>query len=397
MARQGRAGPALGISAFGSFIAGTIATFLIMLFAPPLANFALKFGPPEYFSLMLFGLTLVASLTGGSVIKALMMAGVGILIGTIGMDTMSSVMRFTYGTYTLMDGINLVPLIMGLFGIPELLINIEEYTKAQIYKARVANLLPTLQDWKDSIKPMLRGSFIGFFLGILPGGGPMIASLSSYAIEKKISGHPEKFGTGVIEGVAAPEAANNSASQGAFIPLLALGVPTTAAMAVLLGALMLHGIKPGPLLISNYPHLFWGVVGSMYIGNFMLLLLNLPLIGIWVRFLKIPYPILFPLILLFCIIGSYSVNNNSMDIVIMVITGIVGYFMKKLDFSGVPLIMAFVLSPFMELALRQSLRLSRGSFSIFFLRPISLILIILAMLSLFSPHVIKLIKSLKRG
>jgi len=225
----------------------------------------------------------------------------------------------------------------------------------------------------------------------------MIASLSSYAIEKKISGHPEKFGTGVIEGVAAPEAANNSASQGAFIPLLALGVPTTAAMAVLLGALMLHGIKPGPLLISNYPHLFWGVVGSMYIGNFMLLLLNLPLIGIWVRFLKIPYPILFPLILLFCIIGSYSVNNNSMDIVIMVITGIVGYFMKKLDFSGVPLIMAFVLSPFMELALRQSLRLSRGSFSIFFLRPISLILIILAMLSLFSPHVIKLIKSLKRG
>jgi putative tricarboxylic transport membrane protein len=382
MARQGKAGPALGISAFGSFIAGTIATVLIMMVAPPLANFALKFGPPEYFCLMLLGLTLVTSLGRGSLIKGLMMAAVGIFLGTIGTDIISGQERFTYGSYTLLDGLSFIPVIMGLFGIPEVLEVLEGPLRREIYKTRIANLLPNLRDWKDSIGAIIRGSFLGFFVGVLPGGGPMIASLASYATEKRISRHPEKFGTGVIEGVAAPEAANNAASQGAFIPLLALGVPGNATMAVLMGALLIHGIKPGPFLINKNPDLFWGVIGSMYVGNLMLLVLNLPLIRMWVQFLKIPYPILFPLILLFTLIGSYSVNNNIWDVFSMLLFGIIGYMMKKFNYEGAPLILALVLSPLMENALRQSLILSHGSFGIFFTRPIALVLFVIAMLSI---------------
>jgi len=389
MARQGRAGPALGISAFGSFIAGTLATIMIMLIAPPLTNFALKFGPPEYFSLMFLALTILTYLAQGSMIKALMMACVGIFLGTIGTDTISGMERFTYRSYTLMDGLGLVPVAMGLFGISEVLINIDQSLKADIYKTKIANLLPTLKDWKDSIMPILRGSVIGFFLGILPGGGAVIASFGAYAVEKKISKHPEKFGKGTIEGVASPESANNAASQGSFIPLLTLGIPANVIMAILLGALMTHGIKPGPLLIKNHPDLFWGVIGSMYIGNAMLLILNLPLIGMWVKILKIPYPILFPLILLFCLIGCYSVNNNIMEVLIMIIFGIVGYMMRKFEYEGAPLILAFVLSPMIENAFRQSLTMSHGSFSIFFARPISCILLIVAMLLLISPLVLK--------
>jgi len=382
MARQGRAGPALGISAFGSFIAGTIATILIMMVAPPLANFALKFGPPEYFCLMLLGLTLVTSLGRGSLIKGLMMAAVGIFLGTIGTDIISGQERFTYGSYTLLDGLSFIPVIMGLFGIPEVLEVLEGPLRREIYKTKISNLLPNLKDWKDSIGAIIRGSFLGFFVGMLPGGGPMIASLAAYATEKRISRHPEKFGTGVIEGVAAPEAANNSASQGAFIPLLALGVPGNATMAVLMGALLIHGIKPGPFLINRNPDLFWGVIGSMYVGNLMLLILNLPLIGMWVKFLKIPYPILFPMILLFTLIGSYSVNNNIWDVFSMLLFGIIGYVMKKFEYEGAPLILALVLSPLMENALRQSLILSHGSFGIFFTRPIALVLFVMAMLSM---------------
>ena len=309
MARRGRAGPALGISAFGSFIAGTVATILIMLVAPPLAKLALKFGPPEYFSLMFLGLTLLIYLASGSMIKALMMACVGIFLGTIGTDTISGMERFTYRSYTLMDGMGLIPVIMGLFGISEVLLNHECLKTGDLQNPDFESP-PYAQDWKDSILPIIRGTFIGFFLGILPGGGAVIASFGAYAVEKRISKHPEKFGTGAIEGVAAPESANNAASQGAFIPLLTLGIPANVVMAILLGALLIHDIKPGPLLIKNHPDLFWGVVGSMYIGNVMLLILNIPLIGIWVKILKVPYPILFPLILLFCLIGVYSVNNN---------------------------------------------------------------------------------------
>jgi putative tricarboxylic transport membrane protein len=382
MARQGRAGPALGISAFGSFVAGTLATIMIMVLAPPLAKFALKFGPPEYFALMLLGLTLVTSLGSGSMIKALMTACAGIFLGTIGTDIVTGEERFTYGSYTLMDGIGLIPVIMGLFGVPEVLLNIEQSLKREVYQTRIANLLPTLRDWKQSIAAMLRGSFLGFFIGVLPGGGPLIASLVAYSTEKRISRHPEKFGTGLIEGVAAPEAANNAASQGAFIPLLSLGVPGNATMAILMGALLIYGVKPGPFLIHRNPDLFWGIIGSMYVGNLMLLVLNLPLIGLWVKFLKIPYSVLFPLIFLFTVLGSYSVNNNIYDVLIMLIFGIAGYFMKKYDYEGAPLILAFVLSPLMEHALRQSLIISHGSFMIFFSRPISLTMLMIATLSL---------------
>ena len=385
MARKGRAGPALGISAFGSFIAGTLATILIMLVAPPLAQFALRFGPPEYFSLMFMGLTVVTYLASGSMVKALMMACVGIFLGTVGTDNISGMERFTYRSYTLMDGLGLIPVIMGLFGISEVLINIDQGSKQEIYKTRIANLFPSLRDWKDSIGSILRGTFIGFFLGILPGGGAVIGSFAAYALEKKISKHPEKFGSGAIEGVAGPEAANNSASQGAFIPLLTLGIPANVVMAILLGALLIHNIKVGPLLIKEHPNLFWGVLGSMYIGNIMLLILNVPLIGIWVKILKIPYPILFPLILLFCLIGVYSVNNNVFEVIIMVAFGIVGYLMKKFAYEGAPLILAFVLSPLLENALRQSLIMSHGSFLIFLTRPISLCLILVAVFLLAMP------------
>jgi putative tricarboxylic transport membrane protein len=275
--------------------------------------------------------------------------------------------------------------IMGLFGISEVLLNIDEASKQEIYKTRISNLLPTLRDWKESILSIIRGTFLGFFLGILPGGGATIASFGAYAVEKRVSKHPEKFGSGAIEGVAAPESANNAASQAAFIPLMTLGIPANVVMAILLGALMIYNIKPGPLLIKNHPDLFWGVVGSMYIGNAMLLILNIPLIGIWVKILKVPYPILFPLILLFCLIGVYSINNNLVEIVIMIIFGIVGYFMKKFKYEAAPLILAFVLSPLLENALRQSLLMSHGSFSIFFTRPISLIQMIVAILLLALP------------
>jgi putative tricarboxylic transport membrane protein len=385
MARQGRAGPALGIAAFASFIAGTLSTAIIMFVAPPLARFALQFGPTEYFSLMFLGLTVLTYLASGSMIKALMMACLGIFLGTIGTDVISGSERFTFHSYTLMDGLGLVPVVMGLFGISEVLLNIDESMKREIYKAKLSNLFPTLQDWRDSALPILRGTLIGFFLGILPGGGAVIASFGAYAIEKRFSKHPERFGKGAIEGVAAPEAANNAGSQGNFTPLLTLGIPSNAIMAMLLGCLMIHGIQPGPLLIKNHAPLFWGVIGSMYIGNVMLLILNLPLIGIWVKILKVPYPILFPLILLFCLIGAYSLNNNVMEILIMIVFGVLGYLMKKFVYEGAPLVLAFVLSPMIENALRQSLIMSHGSFMIFVTEPISLVLLLIAFFLLVSP------------
>ncbi len=392
MARKGRAGPALGIAAFASFIAGTLSVIIIMMVAPPLARFALQFGPTEYFSLMFLGLTILTYLASGSMVKALMMACVGIFLGTIGTDIISGSERFTYRSYTLMDGLGLVPVVMGLFGISEVLLNIDQTMERDIYKAKLSNLFPTLQDWRDSLLPILRGTLIGFFLGTLPGGGAVIASFGAYAIEKRVSRHPERFGTGAIEGVASPEAANNAGSQGNFTPLLTLGIPSNAIMAMLLGCLMIHGIQPGPLLIKNHPALFWGVIGSMYIGNVMLLILNLPLIGIWVKILKVPYPILFPLILLFCLIGCYSLNNNVTEILIMVIFGLVGYLMRKFEYEGAPLVLAFVLSPMIENALRQSLIMSHGSFMIFVTEPISLVLLLIAFFLLVSP----LIPGLKR-
>jgi putative tricarboxylic transport membrane protein len=383
MARQGRAGPALGIAAFGSFIAGTLGIIGLMFLAPLLGQAALSIGPPEYVALTFFGLTLVTALSRGSTVKALIMAVLGLLAGCIGADPVSGVQRFTYGSFTLMDGIGIVPVAMGMFGIGEVLENIGMAIKGQdIYQAKIKGLLPKLKDWKDSFWPILRGTVIGFFVGILPGPSVMIATFASYAVEKKVSRYPEKFGTGVIEGVAGPESANNAAASGAFIPLVSLGIPANVTMALFMGALMIHGIQPGPLFIGQHPDIFWGFIISMYIGNVMLLVLNLPLISMWVQVLKVPYNYLFPLILLFCLIGVYTLNNNVAEIFIMLIFGVLGYMNRKVNLEGAPFILALVLGPLMEKNLRQSLLISHGDLGIFFVRPISIVLIGLGVASL---------------
>ncbi len=372
MARKGRAGPALGMAAFASFIAGTIGLIGLMLLAPPLAALALRFGPPEYFSLMCLGLTILIYLASGSVIRAIMMAAFGVILGCIGQDPDTGSSRFVFGIPDLLDGIGLAPLVMGLFGISEVFLNIEQsFRKREIFEGGIRRLLPDLQDWKESVKPILRGSVLGFCFGVLPGGSAVIASFTSYAVEKKFSKHPERFGKGAIAGVSGPEAANNAAAEGAFVPLLTLGIPPNVVMALLLGALMIHGITPGPPLIPRHPEIFWGVIASMYLGNLMLLVLNLPLIGLWVQLLKIPYKVLFPLILLFCLIGAYSINNSTFDGAIMILFGVLGYLMRKYRFEAAPMVLAFVLGPMLENSLRQSLLISDGSFLVFFTRPIA--------------------------
>jgi putative tricarboxylic transport membrane protein len=390
MARQGRAGPALGIAAFGSFIAGTLSILGLMLLAPPLSQLALRFGPPEYFTLMVLGLTILIYLAHGSMPKALIMAAFGLVLGLVGLDSINARPRFTFGKMELIDGVGLVPIVMGLFGISEVLLNIEQVIRRDVLKARVKGLLPTAKDWKDSTGPIARGSLLGFFLGILPGGGAVISSFISYAVEKRVSKHPEHFGTGAIEGVAGPESANNAATGGAFIPLMTLGIPPNVIMAMLLGALMIHGVTPGPLMMKQNPNVFWGVMASMYIGNIMLLILNLPLITIWVQVLRVPYKILFPLILLFCLIGVYTVMNSVFDIYIMLIFGVLGYLMKKFGYEGAPLVLAFVLGPLMENNLRKSLIISQGDFSIFFARPLAAASLTLALFLLISPLIPRL-------
>lgn len=371
MALKGRAGPALGIAAFGSFIAGTIGIIGLMLLAPPLAKVALKFGPPEYFALMIMGLVILTYLAQKSMVKSLMMAGVGLLAGMVGMDTMTGMPRFIFDVPDLLDGIGIAPLAMGLFGVSEILLNVERKIKQGVVVSQVKNLLPSRQDWKDSAMPIARGSFTGFFLGILPGGGAVLASFISYGVEKRVSKTPEQFGHGAIAGVAGPEAANNAAAQAAFIPLLTLGVPANAVMGILLGALMIHGISPGPMMIEKNPELFWGTVTSMYVGNIMLLILNLPLIGLWVKLLRVRYAVLFPLILFIALIGAYVINGSEMDLYLMLFFGVIGYLMRKFDYEPAPLILAFVLTNILEDSLRQSLIISGGSMSIFITRPIA--------------------------
>lgn len=385
MAKKGRAGPALGICAFGSFIGGTISVIGLMLVAPQLARIATDFGPPEYFSLMILGITVLIFLASGSMSKALMMATLGVILGCVGIDGITGRPRLTFQIPDLGDGIGLVPVAMGLFGIPELFENIEQTLKRDIFETKIKGLLPTLKDWIDSKWAILRGTAIGFFLGILPGGGAIISSFVSYAIEKKFSKYPEKFGTGVIEGVAAPESANNAAVGGAMVPLLTLGIPSNVAMAMLLGAFMIHGIQPGPLLLKDHPDIFWGIVASMYLGNIILLILNLPLIGMWVQILKVPYKVLFPLILLVCLIGAYTATNSTFDMYVMLGFGALGYLMRKFRYEAAPLILAYVLSPMLEMALRQSLIISKGDFSIFIHRPISVGCLAIALILLLSP------------
>src|SRR5262245_58229239 len=395
MARHGRAGPALGISAFGSFIAGTVSIFGLILLAPPprLASCALSFGPPEYFALMVMGLAVVAYLARKSMAKALMMAVVGIVLGCVGLDPITAAPRFTFGILELADGIGIAPVVMGLFGIAEVLENLGVIIKADVCAEKTKGLLPDREDWSRSMWPFARGSLLGFFLGLLPGVGAIVPQFLSYALEKKLSRHPERFGTGEIEGVASPEACNNAAVGGTFIPLLSLGIPSNAMTAILLGALMIYGLTPGRLLIKNSPDLFWGVIASMYIGNIMLLILNLPLIPMWVSVLKIPYSYLSSFIILFCLIGAYSLNNSTSDIYVAVIFSLVGLLMKKFEFEPAPLVLAFVLGPLLETALRRSIILSDGSFLIFLQRPISAAFILFSVVV----HVAPLFSKLRLG
>lgn len=376
MAQKGRAGPALAIAAIGSFIAGTIGIIGLNFLAPPLAEFAIHFGPPEYFALTLFGLFLAAYLAGSSLVKGLIMVVLGLLLDEIGIDPIAGVPRFSYGVLPLQEGLDFIPLAMGLFGIGEILINTERSMQTQLVTKKIGRLFLNMQDWMEAKWATLRGSLVGFFVGLLPGGGAVIASLISYAVEKKVSKHPEKFGKGAIEGVAAPEAANNSAATGSFIPLMTLGIPGNATIAMIFAALLIHGVQPGPYLIKENPDIFWGVIASMYIGNTFLLLLNLPLVGMWLQVLRIPYFILSPFIVLLCILGVYSTRSNVFDIWMMIFFGVIGYFLRSLEFEPGPLILAFVLGSISERTFRQSLLMSKGSPIIFLSRPIACGLII---------------------
>jgi putative tricarboxylic transport membrane protein len=397
MAKKGRAGAALGISAIGSFIGGTLSVVLMTLLAPPLAVMALKFGPPENASLMVLGLVLVIYLSSGSMIKALMMAAVGLLLGSVGSELLSGTIRFSLGFNDLSDGVGLVPVVMGLFGISEVMLNVEESFKVRtFFKTKFKDLFPNKAEYLESIGPIARGTLF-FFLGILPGGGAILASISSYALERKLSKTPEKFGTGYIKGVAGPETANNAAAMGAYVPLLTLGIPGNAVMGILMGAFLIHGVVPGPLLLSTHPEVFWGVIGSMYMGNVLLLVLNLPLIGMWVSLLKIPYKLLFPIILLVCLIGAYSVNNSIFDINLMILFGVVGYFMKKFEYPAAPLVLALILGPMMERHIGQSVMMSNGSFMIFISRPISATILAIVLVLLVSPVLLSLMKKKRVG
>ncbi|MGI5836865.1 MAG: tripartite tricarboxylate transporter permease [Chloroflexota bacterium] len=380
MARQGRAGPALGMAAISSFVAGTISLVLLVLLAAPLASYALAFGPPEYFSLMVLGLTIVVSLAGKSLAKGLMAGVFGMMLGTVGQEPVLGQGRFTFGSLDLMGGIDFVAVVVGLFAIPEVLENMEGAAQ-EVYETKLKNIFPTREDLKQSAGAMVRSAVIGFFIGILPGSSGAVAAFMAYDIEKKVSKHPEKFGTGTIEGVAASEGANNAAVSGAMVPLLSLGIPVSAPLAVLLGAFILHGLKPGPMLFRDNPEFVWALIASMYVGNFMLLLLNLPLVGVWASLLKVPYPFLAPVILALCFIGAYGIRNSYFDVIVAFGIGIVGYLMRKLEYPTAPIVLALILSPLLESRLSQSLTISDGDPLIFVTRPASLFLLVVAIVS----------------
>ena len=374
MAKNGRAGPALAIAAIGSFFAGTVGTILVALLGPPLAEMALKFGAPEYFSLMVMALIAAAVLAHGGLLKTLCMIVLGLLIGIVGTDVNSGMSRFTFGASGLADGLSFVVVAMGLFGFAEILSNLEQKADTasrDVLKQKISGLMPTWQDLKLSTGSILRGTAIGAFFGTLPGGGPTISAFSTYALEKKVAKNPGEFGKGAIQGVAGPEAANNAAVQCAFITTLTLGIPHGATMALLLGALTIQGIAPGPQVMTQRPELFWGLIASMWIGNAMLVILNLPLVGLWVKLLKVPYRFLFPSIMIFMAIGVYSVNNLDLDIYMTIFFGVLGYIFVMLKCEPAPLILAFVLGPLMEENLRRALLISRGDPTVFVTRPIS--------------------------
>ena len=371
MARKGRAGPALTIAAAGSYVAGTVSVIALMFLAPPLAEFALRFGPPEYFALLMLGLIVLAYMSPGSMLKGLAMAALGLFLGMIGIDQMSGFLRFAYGVTELADGIGVVPVAVGLFGLAEILLTAGREKPPEVIRPRLRDLLPSRREWRDAHWPIWRGTVLGFLIGIIPGSAHVISTFVSYALERKLSKHPEEFGKGAVAGVAGPESANNSATSGAFVPMLALGVPGVPIAALLLAAMMIHGVTPGPLLIKNDPRLFWGFIASMYVGNVILLILNLPLVGLFVNLLRVPYPVLYPAILVCSIVGVYAVSSSVVDVWIMLGAGVLGYGLRKLDFETAPIVLGLVLAPMMEMSLRQSLSMSAGHYAIFVTRPIS--------------------------
>ncbi|MGB9699267.1 MAG: tripartite tricarboxylate transporter permease [Thermodesulfobacteriota bacterium] len=386
MTKKGRAGAALTVSAIGSFIAGTVSIFGLMIATAFLADIALRFGPAEFFAIGACGLLLLVRLTRGSILQALIMIFLGIALSTVGFDFLTGSERFTLGISQLGQGIDFLPVAMGIFGIAEVLLNLEQQELAvPIQKIRWRDLLPTTTEWKRSFLPFFRGSFLGFIIGLIPGPSPVIATFVSYITEKRFSKNPEEFGQGAIEGVAGPESANNSAVGGAYVPLFALGIPFTPAMAMVLGTLMLHGLTPGPNLIKNKPDLFWTVIASMYIGNFMLLILNLPLVNLFVRILMVPRHILMPIIVLICIIGVYSVNSSTLDLFLLALFGYIGYVLRKHGFQPAPLILAMVIGPMLETSLRQALHISGGSISEIILHPITFTLFLVTALAYVAP------------
>jgi TctA family transporter len=380
MARKGRAGAALAIAGLGSFFAGTVATLILAAFAPVLSELAFKFGPAEYFSLMVLGLVGAVVLASGSLTKALAMIVLGLIIGLIGTDVNSGAQRFTFDIPELSDGIGFVIIAMGVFGFAEIISNLEQKEHREVFTSKVGSLMPNKEEFKRAAPAALRGTALGSILGVLPGGGALLSAFASYTLEKKLSKHPEEFGKGAPEGVAGPESANNAGAQTSFIPLLTLGIPPNAVMALMVGAMTIHNIQPGPQVMTSNPALFWGLIASMWIGNLMLIVLNLPLIGIWIKLLSVPYRVLYPAILLFCCVGVYSLNNNVFEVALTVLFGVVGWLFIKLKCEPAPLLLGFILGPLMEENLRRALLLSRGDWSTFVTRPLSLGLLVAAVL-----------------
>ncbi len=384
MARQGRAGPALAIAAIGSFIAGTAATLICALLAAPLAAIATRFGPAEYFSLMVLGLIGAVVIANRSALKAIGMVIVGLILGLVGIDVNSGAQRFTFGVTELLDGIGFIAVAVGVFAITEIVTNLEKKETREVFTDKVGSLMPSREDLKQSAMPIARGTLVGSMLGILPAGGALLASFAAYAVEKKVAKDPSRFGKGAIEGVAGPEAANNAGAQTSFIPMLTLGIPPNVVMALMIGAMMLHNIQPGPQVMTKNPELFWGLIASMWLGNLMLVVLNLPLIGMWVRLLSVPYRLLYPAIILFCCIGVYTLSNNTFDVRLVVLFGAVGYLFAKIGCEPAPMLLGFILGPMMEEFFRRALIIERGDFRVFIERPISAGLLAVALMLLVS-------------
>ena len=398
MARRGRAGAALTVAAVGSFVAGSLGVVGIVLSASWLADQALRFGPPEYFALSAMGLAILSRLSGGAVRMSLLMVGLGLALGTVGMEPISGVRRFTFGVLQLAQGIELVPVIMGLYGVAEVIVLAEEgLRKADLARVRLRELFPTREEWGRSAMPIARGSVVGFVAGLVPGPAAVLSTFVSYALERRVSKTPERFGHGAIEGVAGPEAANNGATAGAMVPLLSLGIPFAPATAILLGALVIHGVQPGPLLMVQRPEVFWGVVASMYVGNLFLLVLNVPLVGVFVSILRLPQHVLSTLVLLLCLVGAYSLNNSPLDLWVLVGMGIVGWAFRKLAIDPAPLIVALVLGPFMENTLRQTLFMAHGDWRLLVFRPLSLALLLVGVLVLAAPPLVAALRRTRRA